>query len=211
MAFEIPYHISHIETQYDTNIFNKLDISENNTWETLYSFPKEIKVWCEDTDNKKYLLYHCECLNVKGPGNKKYVLYEEKSFDPSNQKERISKIFVKDINEWFNIILSSFKNGQLVSQWARYYISTFKRINLSYRQVKAILTFEHNSSRFIENKPEAVITKDPKDITSPLQLDKYIIDSHWMHVSDKSDRNVYSCVTNDESILKWLNSIKQKY
>lgn len=217
MAFEIPYHISHIETQYDINLFNRdilnqTDKAENDKWETLCNFPKEIKVWCEDTDNKKYLLYHCEYLKIEKIGYNKYVGYNVKCIDPSNQKERSDNIFVENINEWIRDIVFLFKHGKLTSnKFATYYISIFKRMRLNYRQVKAILTFEHNASRSVGDKPKAVITKDPTDIdpTIPLQLDKYIIESDWL--SPSSDKSKYSCVTNDETMLDWLTFMILRY
>lgn len=213
MPLKLPYKINNVILKCnDTLSFDYYDQSEE--WKVVKRIPTYIAVMCKDLYGNETILYECTQYKTKYKTYKRNFLM--KTIDPSNS-ERVKKsyrITIDNVDKWIKRILSVFERGELYIGDDIFYLDMFKRFKLSYKQIKAILTFEHKSSRFLDQKHRSIITKNPREIRGPMDpvdCGDYLLLADFMHCFDAADRGIYSGITANPEIIEWVEGIKQSY
>jgi len=111
----------------------------------------------------------------------------------------IVQAFINDLKDYFNYgrVLTKKQNT-----WRS--ISTAFCIDMGYRDVKKILSFERRASRIPLNRPKPIRTADPIHIHNRLDCGDYIIES-WGGLNVKKS---YTCLTFNKDTTQWLKSQK---
>ena len=131
-----------------------------------------------------------------------YPYYQAKPETPISWVENLVSLddYVKKIRRYFN-------RGRIVNvKWASPLKGFFSR-RLTYRQTKAILSFENRASRKLADKPPAIQDIDPTKINGFIKCDKYLIES-W---ESGLQKHRYTAITSDPDMDAWIRSMKDTH
>lgn len=109
-----------------------------------------------------------------------------------------------DMDKFITDLQLHFERGRYLFKDNLHKLPNTKTKNLSYKQIKRILTFEKNASKFLNEQPMAIQTANPKHIETFIDCGKY-----FLEVFNKTEntRPQYAYSTFDEKTNGWLLSI----
>jgi hypothetical protein len=160
-------------------------------------------------DDVSHLLYEIINLDDKTPdqlGRYKFTLF---GYEELGTKETTWTEYIYDINLIAERIQTYFKRGRILINTVAHGMKCVRIHRLTAKQAKAMLTFEHNASRFIREKHKAIQLKRPTLIDRSLDCGLYILEAWPLGTGTEKQR--YTAISVDPKINEWINQIRTEY
>jgi len=173
----------------------------NRTWEGK---PRKVRtrrvsIYQTDVNNTIRLLYNI--FPVKNSEASACQFHVDVYILGNAKKHFIRHILEEDIDKFIDDLEGHFERGRYLVRDRLHLLPNAMGKTLSYKQIKRILTFEKNASKFPSEQPIAIRTANPKLITTHINCGKY-----FLEVFNKSNftRPHYAYSTFDVKTNEWL-------